>query len=187
MARLGIEDATAYARRFACLADPTRVRLMHAVATAPGGLTVGELSRAVAIGQSTCSRHLAVLAEAGLVRRRRRGTATVITVDGTCRTGLPHAADLVTGILAARAGDATVPAGVTLRPMRTPDFAAVRRIYRAGIETGDATFETAVPSRRVLEEHWLPGHRWVAELDGRIAGWSALAAASSRECYRGVA
>ena len=71
--------------------------------------------------------------------------------------------------------------------MRAGDFPAVRRIYLAGIETGDATFETEVPGRDELERRWLPGHRWVAELDGRVAGWSALTPASGRQCYRGVA
>src|SRR5204863_5409940 len=33
----------------------------------------------------------------------------------------------------------------------------------------------------------LPAHRFVAERDGRIAGWIALAPVSSRCCYAGVA
>ena len=188
MTTLGVEDATTYARWFECLADPTRVRVLHAVATAPDGLTVGALAEEVGIGQSTCSHHVAKLAEVGFVRRSPRGTATVVTVNDACCTGLPHAADVVMGTLATQPCCTTiVPDNVTVRPMRARDFSAVRRIYRAGIETGVATFDTTVPSREVLEERWLPGHRWVAELDGRVAGWSALAAASSRECYRGVA
>src|SRR5918997_5632835 len=185
---LAMEEAATYARWFDCLADPTRVRVLHAVATAPEGLTVGEIANEVGIGQSTCSHHVAKLAEVGFVRRHRRGTATVVTVNDACCTGLPHAADVVMGTLAMRPCCTTaVPPGVAVRPMRAGDFAAVRRIYHAGIETGAATFETTVPPREVLERRWLPGHRWVAELDGRIAGWSALSPASTRECYRGVA
>jgi L-amino acid N-acyltransferase YncA len=33
---------------------------------------------------------------------------------------------------------------------------------------------------------WLPGHRWAAEVDGRLAGWTAIAPVSSRACYAGV-
>ena len=33
----------------------------------------------------------------------------------------------------------------TIRPLRAVDWPAVREIYRAGIESGDATFETVVP------------------------------------------
>ena len=59
-------------------------------------------------------------------------------------------------------------------------------VYAEGIETGNATFETAVPSW----EAWDAGHpllRLVAELDGELAGWAALSPVSGRSCYRGVA
>jgi L-amino acid N-acyltransferase YncA/DNA-binding transcriptional ArsR family regulator len=185
---LSVEDATTYAHWFDCLADPTRVRVLHTVATAPGGLTIGVLAERVGVGQSTCSHHVAKLAEVGFVRRSRRGTATVVTVNDGCCTGLPHAADVVMGTLAVRpCCPESPPADVAVRPMRARDLPAVRRIYRVGIETGDATFETAVPERDELERRWLPGHRWVAERDGRVAGWAALTPASGRDCYRGVA
>jgi L-amino acid N-acyltransferase YncA/DNA-binding transcriptional ArsR family regulator len=185
---LSPEDAATYARWFDCLADPTRVRVLHAVATEPAGIAIGELAERVGIGQSTCSHHVAKLAEVGFVCRRRRGTATVVTVNDACCTGLPHAADVVMGTLAVRpCCGVTPPPNVRVRAMRARDFPAVRRIYQAGIDTGNATFETTVPAREVLEQRWLPGHRWVAELDGRVAGWSALTAASQRDCYRGVA
>jgi L-amino acid N-acyltransferase YncA len=184
---LGHQEAATYASWFACLADPTRVRVLHAVAIAPDGLTVGELVERVGIGQSTCSHHVRRLADVGFVRLRRRGTATVVTVNEACCTGLPQAADIVMGTLASRpCCPSDLPSDVDVRPMRARDFPAVRRIYREGIETGDATFETAVPEREELERRWLPDHRWVAELDGRVVGWAALAAVSSRECYAGV-
>ena len=73
-----------------------------------------------------------------------------------------------------------------VRALRDGDWPAVRRIYGEGIATGDATFETEVPAREVLEAKWLPAHRWVAESDGAVAGWAAITPVSARECYAGV-
>jgi L-amino acid N-acyltransferase YncA len=72
------------------------------------------------------------------------------------------------------------------RDLRSLDWPEVARIFEDGIASGDATFETATPSW----EAWDAAHtdiRVVAELDGRIAGWSALSPTSERRCYRGVA
>jgi phosphinothricin acetyltransferase len=73
-----------------------------------------------------------------------------------------------------------------IRDLASVDWPEVASIYGDGIHTGDATFETEVPSW----ERWdgaHPEHRLVAELDGRIAGWGALSPYSDRWCYRGVA
>ena len=43
-------DADTYAQWFACLAGPMRVRLLHRVASAVGGITVGALAEALGIG-----------------------------------------------------------------------------------------------------------------------------------------
>lgn len=75
---------------------------------------------------------------------------------------------------------------VTLRPLNAEDWDDVRRIYADGIATKNATFETEVPPVDVLETKWLPGHRWVADIDGRVAGWAAITPTSPRDCYRGV-
>jgi L-amino acid N-acyltransferase YncA/DNA-binding transcriptional ArsR family regulator len=47
-------EAATYAEWFASLAEPTRVRLLHIVATTPGGITVGQLTELLGISQSTC-------------------------------------------------------------------------------------------------------------------------------------
>jgi L-amino acid N-acyltransferase YncA len=75
---------------------------------------------------------------------------------------------------------------VTVRPLAGSDWIDVLRIYAEGIATRNATFETEVPSSDVLDAKWLPGHRWVAEVDGVVAGWAALAPVSARPCYAGV-
>ncbi|RRO18283.1 N-acetyltransferase [Saccharopolyspora rhizosphaerae] len=74
-----------------------------------------------------------------------------------------------------------------VRELRDGDHDAVRRIYGEGIATGNATFETEVPSRESLDAKWLRGHRWVAEVDDEVAGWAATSPVSTRECYAGVA
>ncbi len=181
-------DASTYAEWFACLADPTRVRLLHTVATQPGEITVGALTEAVGVSQSTCSHHLRKLADVGFVRLRKEGTATLVSVNPACCTGLPHAADAVMGTIVTRPCCPTdLPADVTVRALTDDDWSDVRRIYAEGIATGNATFETETPSRRTLESKWLPDHRWVAVIDGRVAGWAAATPVSTRECYSGVA
>lgn len=185
---LATDDAATYAEWFACLADPTRVRLLHAVAVAGRPVTVGELTEQMHISQSTCSHHVRKLAEVGFVTVRKEGTTTLVAVNAACCAGLPHAADVVMGVLAPRpCCPEDLPADVVVRPLEAEDWPAVRQIYAEGIATGDATFETDVPSRSSLDAKWLPEHRWVAELDGRVAGWAAATAVSTRPCYSGVA
>src|SRR5438445_452901 len=85
-------------------------------------------------------------------------------------------------------------------PMPPDLWPAVREIYRAGIATGNATFETELPDW----EKWDAGHhkdcRFVAlepfEKDSEfviplerltVVGWAALSPVSARRVYRGVA
>ena len=74
-----------------------------------------------------------------------------------------------------------------VRDLRSTDWPEVARIYREGIETGNATFETEVPAWEEWDAAHLPAHRFVAERDGRVAGWVALLPVSQRPCYTGVA
>jgi L-amino acid N-acyltransferase YncA len=74
-----------------------------------------------------------------------------------------------------------------VRDLRPRDWPEVARIFAEGIATGNATFETEVPSWEAWDAAHLPEHRLVAERDGRIAAWIALAPVSSRCCYAGVA
>ena len=76
---------------------------------------------------------------------------------------------------------------MTVRDLRPDDWPEVARIYAEGIATGNATFETEVPAWEAWDESHLRGHRLVAEEDGQVVGWIALAPVSSRPCYAGVA
>ncbi|MFE5501228.1 helix-turn-helix domain-containing GNAT family N-acetyltransferase [Amycolatopsis japonica] len=171
-------EAATYAGWFACLAEPMRVKLLHAVATSPRGLTVGALTEILGTSQSTCSHHVRKLAEVGFLHLRKEGTATVVTINQACCSGLPHAADAVMGLLAPRpCCPENLSEDVVVRALRDDDRDAVRRIWGEGI----ATFEAEVLSRETS------GHRWVAEIDGEVVGWAVAVPVSERECYRGVA
>jgi L-amino acid N-acyltransferase YncA/DNA-binding transcriptional ArsR family regulator len=186
--QLAPADAARYAEWFACLAEPMRVRLLHAVAAAGREVTVGELTEQLGISQSTCSHHLRKLADVGFVHLRKERTTTLVSVNAACCTGLPHAADAVMGMLGPRpCCPEDLPDDVTVRALDPADWADVRRIYGEGIATGNATFETEVPDRRALDRSWLPEQRWVAEIDGAVVGWAAAKPASDRPVYAGVA
>src|SRR3954452_5984999 len=82
---------------------------------------------------------------------------------------------------------APAPPRLDVRDLRRSDWPEVARIFEEGIRTGNATFETEVPSWEAWDAEHLPSHRLVAERDGRVVGWIALAPVSSRCCYAGVA
>jgi phosphinothricin acetyltransferase len=74
-----------------------------------------------------------------------------------------------------------------IRPMTADDAGDVLRIYQAGLDTGQASFETVAPSWTAFDASRLPGHRLVAVTDeDRIAGWAAVSAVSARPVYTGV-
>src|SRR3546814_282982 len=166
-------DADTYAQWFACLAEPMRVRLLHRVASAAGGITIGALAEALGIGQPTVSHHVRKLADVGFVSLRKEGTSTVVAMNPTCCVALPQAADIVMGVRAPRpCCPSDLPDDVAVRSMSDDDWDAILRIYGEGIATRNATFTTAVPSREYLGAQWLPNHRWVAPLDDVVVGWA---------------
>ncbi|WP_046777296.1 GNAT family N-acetyltransferase [Streptomyces yangpuensis] len=60
-------------------------------------------------------------------------------------------------------------------------------IYQAGIDEGNATFETHAPDWAAFDKAKLPGHRFVALDDGgRVLGWVAASTVSDRCAYAGV-
>jgi len=63
----------------------------------------------------------------------------------------------------------------------------VAQIYREGIETGIATFETEVPNWEVWDASHLKSCRIVAKNNNEVVGWAALTSVSSRCVYGGVA
>ena len=60
------------ARRFRAISEPMRIKLLDRLRD--GEATVSELTEATGASQQNVSKHLALLAEAGIVARRREGT-----------------------------------------------------------------------------------------------------------------
>jgi DNA-binding transcriptional ArsR family regulator len=67
------------ARRLKAVADPTRLALLHSLATAPS--TVGELAVLFRLAQPTVSMHMKVLRESGLVHSQREGGRLRLSAD----------------------------------------------------------------------------------------------------------
>ena len=81
-----------------------------------------------------------------------------------------------------------IPDGLLVRPMLAGDASQVLAIYQAGLDTGQASFETAAPGWEAFDAARLPGHRHVAAdaATGEVLGWVAASAVSSRPVYAGV-
>jgi L-amino acid N-acyltransferase YncA len=59
--------------------------------------------------------------------------------------------------------------------MKAEDWSGVSDIYRDGIATGNATFETSVPEWQVWDAEHMPDPRLVARSIDHLVGWAALA------------
>jgi phosphinothricin acetyltransferase len=80
-----------------------------------------------------------------------------------------------------------VDAGViTIESLRDEHWPGVAEVYAEGIATGNATFETDVPSWEAWDSSHLPEHRIVALRDGDVVGWAAVSPVSDRCVYGGV-
>jgi L-amino acid N-acyltransferase YncA len=82
---------------------------------------------------------------------------------------------------------------VTIAPMLPEHAVDVLNIYQAGIDEGDATFETTAPTWEHFDAAKLADHRYVAlgtgttdNADSRVLGWIAVTAVSDRCVYAGV-
>jgi L-amino acid N-acyltransferase YncA len=79
------------------------------------------------------------------------------------------------------------PPGIDVVPLEPGHWEAVRRIYVEGIETRNATFETAAPAWEAWDEGHIAGLRVVAVRGEEVVGWAALSPVSGRCVYSGVA
>lgn len=73
-----------------------------------------------------------------------------------------------------------------IEPMADTHSRQVLAIYQAGVDEGDATFETQAPAWEEFTAAKLPDHQYVATDAGRVLGWVAVSPVSSRCAYAGV-
>ncbi|MFG2586452.1 GNAT family N-acetyltransferase [Streptomyces malaysiensis] len=72
-------------------------------------------------------------------------------------------------------------------PLAAEHAEQVLAIYQAGIDEGNATFETTAPSWEAVDAAKLPEHRFAAlDENGTVLGWVAVTQVSSRCAYAGV-
>jgi L-amino acid N-acyltransferase YncA len=74
-----------------------------------------------------------------------------------------------------------------IQPMTDADGPSVIEIYRQGIATGNATFETEAPAWEKFSAGHLAHSRLVARDGKGVLGWAMLSPVSSRCVYGGVA
>jgi len=71
--------------------------------------------------------------------------------------------------------------------MDSSHWTDVKRIYQQGIDTGQATFESAPPaSWEEWSKKFLPDLSLVCLEGDQVLGWAAISQVSSRRVYRGV-
>ncbi len=74
-----------------------------------------------------------------------------------------------------------------IRPLIASDFPQVAAIYKKGLATGFASFETKVPDWNTWNLKFLDCCRFVLVLNDKVIGWCALSNVSKRKVYSGVA
>ncbi|MGW2472659.1 N-acetyltransferase family protein [Streptomyces sp. NPDC001665] len=78
-------------------------------------------------------------------------------------------------------------ASAVIVPLEPEHARQVLAIYQAGIDEGNATFETVAPAWEAFDAAKLPGHRFAAvDADGTVLGWVAASRVSDRCAYAGV-
>jgi L-amino acid N-acyltransferase YncA len=77
-------------------------------------------------------------------------------------------------------------AAITIEQLKPEHWPGVGRVYGEGIATGNATFETEVPSWEVWNSSHLAEHRFVALREDEVVGWAAVSPVSDRCVYGGV-
>jgi len=93
------DDATTWAGWFKALGDPTRILILHLLATEARPMTTGEVVAAMDVGQSTVSHHLQILGETCFVLVERSGTQSWWRINERCMASFPSAAELIMGRL----------------------------------------------------------------------------------------
>lgn len=74
-----------------------------------------------------------------------------------------------------------------IKPLKKSHYSSVKKIFKSGIATRNATFTTEVPDWDTWDAQHISICRFVAIIDNKIAGWIALMPFSNVPAYKGVA
>jgi ArsR family transcriptional regulator, arsenate/arsenite/antimonite-responsive transcriptional repressor len=85
-------DAEDYARWFAALADPTRIRILNLLAQSDEPVCVCDIVSRFPLRQPAISHHLKILRDVRFVFAERRGTFMYYQVNRACLAEFPGAA-----------------------------------------------------------------------------------------------
>lgn len=91
------DEADSWAEWFQALGDPSRILILHLLASEGRAMSVGEITAALDIGQSTVSHHLKRLAEVRFVLVERVKNSSLYRVNEHCLECFPSAAQVVMG------------------------------------------------------------------------------------------
>lgn len=93
------DDAITWAGWFKALSDPTRILILHLLATESRPMSVGAIVEALDVGQSTISHHLQILGDTCFVHVERIGNSSWWRINERCLDCFPSAAELIMGRL----------------------------------------------------------------------------------------
>ncbi|WP_063767862.1 GNAT family N-acetyltransferase [Streptosporangium roseum] len=173
---LSDDKAAALAEAFRVLRPGGRLGVSDVVTDGvidPRRRAVAEQRVGCVAGALTVDAYRDLLRKAGFV-----GIAITLTVD--------HGDGVHSAII--QAAKPAISPGLVIRPMRESDASQVLAIYQAGLDTGQASFETVAPSWEGFTAGKLQGLRYVAaDTDtGEVVGWIAASPVSARPAYAGV-
>lgn len=122
------------ADRFQAVSDPTRLRILALVARME--LSVGELAQLLEQSQPRVSRHVRILADAGIVERRKEGSWVFLALAGADSTA--PLLDLIEAWIDESTRDVFAEDGARLEAVRADRAEAAERYFAAQAEVWDS-------------------------------------------------
>lgn len=178
--RAAARETTGSARVFAALGDETRLRLVRRLSSG-GPLSIHRLTEGSALTRQAVTKHLLVLARAGLVQGSRRGRERLWRLEpdplAAARQWLDAVSARWDAALERLRRAVEEPESASIRAYREDDLEAVLAAWENASRGAHAFLgpeHLARERHQVAEVHLRQADTWVAELDGRVVGFVAL-------------